>query len=264
MGWVVVAVVALAAIAVGGYLLYDRYARTDQDARDNFSGSDASSATQDCDAAPAQTPEQRDFLRRLRERMQQSAQGRETLETLDRNHAEVIIYHGDDERSGSYYSNQDHRIYIDEQYGLTNGAESLTHEGTHYEYVATGRRADINGPDRDAYVAGMVNEEADATARGLRTERELRDSGNEFGQDYPGHDAYNEAYDGAYQDARANGAGMDAADEAGQAAGSTAVRNEVNRGSIYTVDPHSGERQSYRNYYQNDWDSNHRGGGSGS
>lgn len=178
--------------------------------------------------------------------------GARTLDYLRENRVTVVPIWG----SGSAYSPLDGRVYLDISQGAEKAALDLAHEATHHEYDQGGLRPDPRETPRQQWVDAMLEEEAEATARGVEVGNDLADQGAGMGGvDYPGRDAYNQAADAAEQAAEAADPGGDPAgwDEAGRQAGREAVRDTLEDGTYPAGYDASGNGISYPDYYADDW-----------
>ncbi len=125
-----------------------------------------------------------------------------------------------------------------------DNAAVLVHEANHAQYTQEGRHADVDNPDKDAYVTGAVDEEIDGTVQQILAAKEFRNAGATLGNQ-PGESEYN----AAYQQVMRNGGSQAEAQQAGY----QAVRDEFYNGGIVTSNTH----QPYPEYYGDGWERAH-------
>ncbi|MBI4523606.1 MAG: type VI secretion system tip protein VgrG [Deltaproteobacteria bacterium] len=197
----------------------------------------------------------------MRNLLHDSATGRHALEVYDRHGVNPAFAPG----SGSTFDGSTNTMNLDPTESPMDSALTFVHEMNHAEAHHEGRSPDINDPNRNNYVNGMVGEESEGTVRSIQARDELADAGHDVsGSSFPLQNEYHDAYNQAVADARAANpnASAEELDAAGRAAGTNRVNQGFQNGEVVT----SNTNQSYPTYYGNAWDGAHpppAGGGGG-
>lgn len=173
----------------------------------------------------------------LVETLSSTERGRATLQWLADHDIPIEVR---DDVEGAYWDGR--AIVLGEGY---DEAAVIVHEANHAKYTEEGRSADINDPDREAYVSAAIDEEVDGTVQQILAAQEFRTTGREIGVQ-PGQTAY----DKAFQEAKDNGA----SDADAQTAGRQAVSDEFLNGDIRVS---LEGNPSYPDYYGDAWDRAH-------
>jgi hypothetical protein len=178
--------------------------------------------------------------------------GRAALAQMKQYDVEVEFETG----GGTYYQVSANRIVIDGSQGAQQAALNFVHEMTHAHYRNEGQRADIGGADRELYLQGRIEEEAEGVVRSIQAKKELAEAGNDVSHlSYPLEKAYREAAQTAQNMARVKERGITPAelDSIGQTAGTARVIRGFVNGEVL----HSKRLSPYLETYGGCWDTAH-------
>ena len=191
--------------------------------------------------------------------LQSTQAGQAALATAQDHHVPVI--HGTP-GGGTYYDPHTNTVYLDPN--STYPADlAIVHEMIHAEYENTGRAADVMALPLNQYLRRMFAEEAAARLAEINhyLERGPLDTDGPNTERRMGFDLYRDAYGPAYQQALQETHNEADAERAGHAAGRLAIVDAILDGTF--VMSASGNRQTVRQFYTNQWNEAHGQGGAG-
>lgn len=175
----------------------------------------------------------------LVETLMSTQRGRDTLQWLADNNITINI---DSNETGGFFTSGTMTITLGPGFGTS---PVVIHEANHARYAVDGRTVntweDVRSLSRDAYVNGMLAEEADGSSQAIRAAKEFRAAG----YDVPQQNGERQ-YDQAYADAIKNGRTMEEA----HAAGHEAVLDLFEDGTFKG----SNSGKSYPDIYGDYWD----------
>jgi type VI secretion system secreted protein VgrG len=194
----------------------------------------------------------------IRNTLQHSATGRHALEVYDRYGVNSTFNTG----VGGGYTSSSNTMNLDPAWGDFNNS-AFVHEMTHTETHFEGQEANVQTQSRQDYIDTRLRDEARGNAQGIKTADELAAAG------HPQTSTYDRgSYDTAANQARAAAlaanpnATQEELDAAAHRAGEQAIYNDYQSGRIRPSDIGGVRQPPYPDYYGNEWDANHPGGGS--
>lgn len=191
---------------------------------------------EDPDHPKVDIPEGLDPNSEIVKTLMSTQRGRDTLQWMA-DHDVLVVF--DPKAKGAYWDGK--KIVIGPGY---EDPAVIVHEANHARYTKEGRHADVNNPDRNAYVHGAVDEEVDGTVQQIRAAKEFRDAGHAVNQ-APGEAAYDRAYSAAKSAGKS--------DAEAQQAGYAAVSDEFYSGRMKA----STNGKNYLDFYGDYWDQVH-------
>ncbi|MBC7797373.1 MAG: type VI secretion system tip protein VgrG [Pyrinomonadaceae bacterium] len=186
----------------------------------------------------------------MRNTLQNSEQGRHSLEVYDRYNVQPTFTPG----QGSSYDGTNNTMNLDPTENPTTSALTFAHEMNHAEAGNEQRTANAATQNRADYVNTMLDEETEGTVRSIEARNELAQNGTDVSNaHFPLENEYQTAYDNAVtaaKNANPNATQAELA-EAGKKAGRDRVRQGFDNGEVV---PSTSTGQTYPQYYGGSWD----------